>query len=369
MIIDIVTLFPEMIAGALDHSIVKRAQERGIVTIRVVDLRDFTTDRHRTADDIPYGGGGGMILKVEPIARALTTLTAPQAISSESVELESHFVPQNPSSGVNYNVQVTDSPDSPDSTEAGEVPTAIGAAPIGSRQRPRVVLTDPRGSRFDQSIARQWAQEEHIVLLCGHYEGVDERVRQHLVTDEISIGDYILTGGELPALIIVDALTRLQPDALGDEQAPDKDSFTDDLLEYPHYTRPREYAGWKVPDILLCGHHAQIERWRRWHQLRATRTRRPDLFARLDLSAKDLKLLAGEEPTAPPDLKAAARNRPTPGTEGREHASPEEPRSPIRESAREADAPHLPVTTDPIGSHSADRIDDHQIEEMDGTGT
>ncbi len=269
-------------------------------------------------------------------------------ISGESAAIPTQIL----ANGVNYTAL--------DSANATSLPSrllAVGDLPIGSRRRPRVVLTDPRGPRFTQTVARQWAQEEHLVLLCGHYEGVDERVRQHLATDEISLGDYILTGGELPALIIVDALTRLQPDALGDEQAPDKDTFEENLLEYPHYTRPREFAGWSVPDILLCGHHAQIERWRRWHQLRATRERRPDLFALLNLSASDLKLLAGEEPTAPPNSKAAARNRPTPGTEGREHASPEEPRPATRgeialptpmQGASMADAPRLPDTTVPV---------------------
>jgi tRNA (guanine37-N1)-methyltransferase len=257
MRIDIVTVFPEMVEAALDHSIVKRARERGLVTLRVCNLRDFTTDRHKTTDDIPYGGGGGMVMKIEPIARALESLQ-------------------------------------------GE------AAPAG--ESPRIVLTDPRGPRFTQETARRWAREPHLTLLCGHYEGVDERVRQHLVTEEVSIGDYILTGGELPALVIVDALTRLQPGALGDTEAPDKDTFAEGLLEYPHYTRPRDFKGWVVPDILLCGHHAQIERWRRWHQLRATQERRPDLFARLNLTPQDRKLLAAEEPTAPPDNKALLRS-------------------------------------------------------------
>ena len=251
MQIDIVTVFPEMIRAALDHSIVKRAQERGIVTLNVVNLRDFTEDRHKTTDDVPYGGGGGMVMKIEPIALALASLT------------------QNSS--------------------------------------PRIVITDPRGPQFTQETAKQWAKEPHLILLCGHYEGVDERVRQNLVTDEVSIGDYILTGGELPALVIVDALTRLQPGALGDEEAPDKDTFADNLLEYPHYTRPREFRGWSVPDILLCGHHALIQKWRRWQQLRATQQRRPDLFQRLELSPQDQKLINSEEPTAPPDEKAIRR--------------------------------------------------------------
>ncbi|HLV79506.1 MAG TPA: tRNA (guanosine(37)-N1)-methyltransferase TrmD [Chthonomonadaceae bacterium] len=288
MRIDILTVFPEMVAAALDHSIVKRARERGLVTINVINLRDFTTDRHKTTDDIPYGGGGGMVMKVEPIARAIAALTGAEtppepADVEENGATVAHGVPS----------------DGQDAASASkDLQTGI---------RPRIVLTDPRGRVFTQEIAREWAQEPHLILLCGHYEGVDERVRQHLVTDEISIGDYILTGGELPALVLVDALTRLQPGALGDTQATDKDTFTESLLEYPHYTRPAIYAGWAVPDILLSGHHAQIERWRRWHQLRATQQRRPDLLARRDLSPPDRKLLASEEPQAPPDPKAARR--------------------------------------------------------------
>jgi tRNA (guanine37-N1)-methyltransferase len=249
--IDIVTVFPEMIAAALDYSILKRARDRGLVQTRVVALRDFTTDRHKSTDDVPYGGGGGMVMKIEPISRALQALTAEE---------------------------------------------------VGSEATPaRIVLTDPRGRQFTQEIAQQWAQEDHLILLCGHYEGVDERVRRHLVTDEISIGDYILTGGELPALVIVDALTRLQPGALGDAEAPNKDTFAENLLEYPQYTRPRAFNDWAVPEILLSGHHAQITRWRRWHQLRATQQQRPDLFARLRLSSQDIALLASEEPMAPPE--------------------------------------------------------------------
>jgi tRNA (guanine37-N1)-methyltransferase len=269
MRIDIVTVFPEMVSAALDHSIVKRAMERRLVTIQVINLRDYTLDRHKTTDDIPYGGGGGMVMKIEPIARALVALTAR------------------------------------DHNEAGTTDglQVLPKEAIGGAGNPRIVLTDPRGPRFTQAIAQQWAQEAHLILLCGHYEGVDERVRQHLVTDEISIGDYILTGGELPALIVTDALTRLQPGALGDTEAPDKDTFSDDLLEYPHYTRPRSFNGWEAPDILLSGHHAEIERWRRWHRLHATKERRPDLFARLDLSPQDQKLLQKEEPKAPPNAK------------------------------------------------------------------
>lgn len=254
--IDIITVFPEMIEGVLAHSIVKRARERGLVTINVINLRDFTHDRHKTTDDLPYGGGGGMVMKIEPIAAALEHCT------------------QN-----------------------------AGTA------EPRIILTDPRGQTFTQETAQQWATEPHLILLCGHYEGVDDRVRQHLVTDEVSIGDFILTGGELPALLIVDALTRLQSGALGDADAPDKDTFSENLLEYPHYTRPASFRGWNVPDILLSGHHAQIERWRRWHQLRATQERRPDLFGRITLSSSDMKLLLSDEPQAPADAKPSRAKR------------------------------------------------------------
>lgn len=239
MRIDVVTIFPEMIAQAVAHSIVKRAQDAGLVQINVVNLRDYAPDRHHTTDDTPCGGGGGMIMKVEPIAYALDALR-PEG------------------------------------------------APC------RVILTDPQGERFTQAKAQELAREAHLIFLCGHYEGVDERVREHLVTDEISIGDYVLTGGELPALVMIDAVTRLQPGALGDEAAPGKDTFSEGLLEHPHYTRPRSFRGWEVPEILFSGHHAEIARWRRKQQLLRTRARRPDLWARFSPTQEDEKLLAEE---------------------------------------------------------------------------
>jgi tRNA (guanine37-N1)-methyltransferase len=241
MRIDVVTIFPQMIAEAVSHSILQRAQAAGHVQINVVNLRDYATDRHHTTDDTPCGGGGGMIMKVEPIARAL------------------------------------------DALRPAETPC-------------RVILTDPQGAIFTQGKARDLSCEERLIFLCGHYEGVDERVRQYLVTDALSIGDYVLTGGELPALVMIDAIVRLLPGVLGEENAPDKDSFSGGLLEYPQYTRPRAFRGWEVPDILFSGHHAQIARWRRWHQLIRTRERRPDLWAKFLPSAADEKLLAAEEP-------------------------------------------------------------------------
>src|SRR5579884_3293611 len=317
MRIDIVTVFPEMVAAVLDESILKRARDRGLVTINVVNLRDFTTDRHKTTDDMPYGGGGGMVMKIEPIARALEALTGRKLSGEPSWETSSAPSDETAQAGANVIENVIDTEfDREDSVAEGVAHSVLPSrqdavnvsAPSAATGRPpRILLTDPRGRRFTQELARELAQEEHLILLCGHYEGVDERVRQHLITDEISIGDYILTGGELPALVIVDAVTRLQPGALGDEHATAKDTFTESLLEYPHYTRPADFNGWAVPDILLSGHHAQIERWRRWHQLRATQARRPDLLARRELSPQDRKLLASEEPQAPPDPKAARR--------------------------------------------------------------
>jgi tRNA (guanine37-N1)-methyltransferase len=238
--VDVVTILPRMIEEAISHSIIKRAQEAGLAEIRAVNLRDYTTDKHHTTDDTPCGGGGGMIMSVEPIARALDALRP----------------------------------------EGGAC---------------RVILTDPQGERFTQQKARELAAEPHLIFLCGHYEGVDERVREHLVTDELSIGDYVLTGGELPALVMIDAIVRLQPGALGDAQAPDKDTFADGLLEYPHYTRPRSFRGWDVPEILFTGHHAEIGRWQRKHQLIRTRDRRPDLWESFTPSKEDMRLLAEVE--------------------------------------------------------------------------
>ncbi len=173
------------------------------------------------------------------------------------------------------------------------------SAGCGIISRPRVILTDPRGKPFRQTLARDWAREQHIVILCGHYEGVDERVSEYLVTDSVSIGDYVLTGGELPALVMVDALTRLQSGALGGDLAAEQDSFAEQLLEYPQYTKPVTFHGWAVPEMLLCGHHALIAKWRRWHQLKRTMKYRPDLIREEMLSTSDIKLLEEPEPVPP----------------------------------------------------------------------
>jgi tRNA (guanine37-N1)-methyltransferase len=222
MRIHVVTLFPGMFPGVLDESMLRVAREKQAVDLRVVDLRDFTEGRHRVADDYPFGGGGGMVLKPEPLFAAVEALRGPET---------------------------------------------------------RVVLLCPQGPTFTQATAERLAAVPHLVLLCGHYEGVDERVRTELVDEELSIGDYVLTGGELPALVVLDAVVRLLPGVLGDPEGAARESFSAGRLDYPQYTRPAEFRGWRVPEILLSGDHGRIARWRRREALRRTLARRPDLLA------------------------------------------------------------------------------------------
>jgi len=243
--IDVVTLFPEVIEAGTRYSIVGRAIERGLVAIRAVQLRDFATDKHRTVDDEPYGGGAGLVMKPEPIFRA-----------------------------VEHCLQTC-----PPVQEADQK----GAT--------RIILLEPQGKLYTQAMAHELAQQAHLVLICGHYEGVDARVRDHLATDTISIGDFVLTGGELPALILIDSVVRLLPGAIHSPESLAQDSFADGLLGYPQYTRPEEFRGWRVPSVLLSGNHGAIARWRRREQLRLTRTLRPDLFARAYLTKQDVQLL------------------------------------------------------------------------------
>lgn len=233
MHVDIFTLFPEMFRGPLDESILARARERGLIEVALHNPRDMTTDRHHVVDDYPYGGGAGMVMKPNPLFAA---------------------------------VEATHT-----------------SGPI--------ILLSPQGRLFTQAVARELTQHPRLTLLCGHYEGFDERIREHLATDEISIGDYVLTGGELAAMVIVDAVGRLLPGVLA-PGSTEEESHTAGLLEYPQYTRPPEFRGWRVPDMLLSGHHVAIARWRRKEALRRTRARRPDLLARADLSPLDEQLLA-----------------------------------------------------------------------------
>jgi tRNA (guanine37-N1)-methyltransferase len=224
MKIDILSLFPAMFAGPLDESIVGRARTAGILELGIHDFRDWTHDRHRTVDDSPYGGGPGMVLKPEPLFEAVAALREKRGPAM------------------------------------------------------KVILTSPSGRVFNQAIARQLATEESLLFICGSYEGFDERVREHLADDDLSIGDYVLTNGALPAMVIVDAITRLLPGALGDAASSEDESFSHGLLEYPHYTRPVDFKGWRVPEILLSGNHAAIAKWRRAQAVRRTAERRPDLW-------------------------------------------------------------------------------------------
>ena len=233
---DVFTLLPEVFPPYLESSILQRARQRGLIDVRIHNIRDWATDKHHITDDEPYGGGGGMVMKVEPLFAAVEAVLGP-------------------GSGV-----------------------------------PLVLLT-PQGRVFNQTIAAELVRHPRLGLVCGRYEGVDERIRQHLVTDQISIGDYVLTGGELPALILIDALSRLIPGVLGDPDGAFDDSHASGLLEYPHYTRPPEFRGWKVPDILLSGDHAKIAKWRREQSLQRTLKRRPDMLDRLDLNDTDRQLL------------------------------------------------------------------------------
>jgi len=221
MKIDVLTLFPEMFRGPLDVSMVQRARESGQLELRVTDLRNYTHDRHKTVDDRPFGGGPGMVLKPEPIFEAVEDL---------------------------------------------------------ADEKTHVILMAPAGRLFDQALARELLQKERLLFICGSYEGVDERVREALVDDEISIGDYVLTNGGLPAMVVIEAVTRLLPGVLGDEESAVDESFSHGLLEYPHYTRPAEFRGMKVPEILLSGHHAEIEKWRAEQARKRTAERRPDLL-------------------------------------------------------------------------------------------
>jgi tRNA (guanine37-N1)-methyltransferase len=221
MKIDVLTLFPAMFAGPLDESIIQRARTNGVLDLKVTNLRDYTHDRHKTVDDRPFGGGPGMLLKPEPVFEAVESL---------------------------------------------------------AQEKTRVILLSPSGRKFSQAVARELSREEHLLLVCGSYEGFDERIREALADDELSIGDYVLTNGALPAMVIIDAVIRLLPGVLGDDQSSQDESFSHELLEYPHYTRPAEFRGMKVPGVLVGGNHAEIARWRQEQARLRTRRQRPDLL-------------------------------------------------------------------------------------------
>ncbi|MGE5357471.1 MAG: tRNA (guanosine(37)-N1)-methyltransferase TrmD [Bacteroidales bacterium] len=234
---DIVTIFPRMFESPLAEGIVARAIARGLVDLRIHDLREFTEDRHRSVDDVPFGGGPGMVLKVKPLVEAVDAIRRDRGTPSA------------------------------------------------------VVITSPQGRLFSQEEAARLSRLDHVAVICGRYEGVDERVRERLNAEELSVGDYVLTGGELPAMIVLDAVARLIPGAVGDEQSVETESFNRGLLDFPHYTRPADFGGQKVPDVLLSGHHGEIRRWRKREALRRTLERRPDLLERAVLDDEERALL------------------------------------------------------------------------------
>ncbi|MQR89024.1 tRNA (guanosine(37)-N1)-methyltransferase TrmD [Bacillus megaterium] len=237
MKIDVLSLFPSMFDGVFGESILKKAQEKNAVELNVVNFREYSTNKHQNVDDYPYGGGAGMVLTPQPIFDAVEKLTE-------------------------------------------------------TAKKPRVVLLCPQGERYTQAKAEELAAEEHLIFICGHYEGYDERIREQLVTDEISIGDYVLTGGELGAMVVIDSVVRLLPDVLGNNHSAVQDSHSTGLLEHPHYTRPADFRGLAVPEVLMSGNHKKIEQWRQKESLKRTLLRRPDMLEKMELTEEQKKLVA-----------------------------------------------------------------------------
>lgn len=245
----ILTLFPEMVSAGLNTSIIGRATGRGLLSIRTVNIRDYAFNKHQSVDDYPYGGGAGMLMQAEPVYLAYEAVT-------ESIVKRRQ--------------------------EAGE---------DGTGKKPRVVYLSPQGTVFSQGMAQELAREEDLIFLCGHYEGIDERVLEEIVTDYVSIGDYVLTGGELPAMVMVDTISRLVPGVLHNGSSAESESFQDNLLEYPQYSRPEVWHGKRVPEVLLSGHHANIKKWKREQSILRTKERRPDLLERCELTEEERRLL------------------------------------------------------------------------------
>lgn len=244
MRVDVLTLFPEMFEGVFGASILGKAREKGLIELNTWNFRAYAGNKHNTVDDYPFGGGGGMVLKAAPIFEAVEQLTG------------------------------------------------AGGGTESDESRPRVILMCPQGEPFTQRKAEELAKEKQLIFICGHYEGYDERIREYLVTDELSIGDYVLTGGELPAMVVIDSVARLLPGVLGNDQSAVTDSFSTGLLEYPHYTRPAQFREWGTPDVLLSGHHSNIAKWRREQSLLRTLRRRPELLEQVDLTDKERAWLA-----------------------------------------------------------------------------
>jgi tRNA (guanine37-N1)-methyltransferase len=244
---DVLTLFPAMFDEVFAASILGKAKEKGIVSLNAINFRDYANNKHNTVDDAPYGGGGGMVLKAEPIFSAVEALIIPDAPA------------------------------------------------------PRIIIMCPQGEQYSQHKAVELSRESHLIFICGHYEGFDERIREHLVTDELSIGDYVLTGGELAAMVVIDSVARLLPGVLGNETSAVTDSYSTGLLEYPHYTRPAKFREWEVPEVLISGHHVNVALWRRKQSLRRTWQRRPELLAQIELNKEERQWIKAweQDPNAP----------------------------------------------------------------------
>jgi len=257
----VLTLFPEMIQQGLNTSITGRAIDKGLISVNTVNIRDFSEDKHKRVDDYPYGGGAGMVIQAEPVYKAYGYLANHIKISKENIIQK----------------------------EAGE--DGLPEEGHASYKKPRVIYVTPQGSIFNQNLAGELAQEEDLIFLCGHYEGIDERVLDMIVTDNISIGDYVLTGGELPAMVMIDAISRLVPGVLNNEVSSEFESLHGNLLEYPQYTRPEVFMGKRVPEVLLSGHHANIDAWRREQSILRTYERRPDLLEKADLTEEEGEFL------------------------------------------------------------------------------
>ena len=255
----VLTLFPEMIEQGMGTSITGRAMSKGLIELKAVNIRDYSDNKHMKVDDYPYGGGAGMVMQAEPVFRAYEAVTkgkdSAEESSAESSSMENSFEEK------------------------------------GSGKKPRLIFLTPQGKVFSQTLAEEFAREEELIFLCGHYEGIDERVLEEIVTDNVSIGDYVLTGGELPAMVMMDAISRLVPGVLNNDVSAETESFQDNLLEYPQYSRPEEWRGKKVPEVLLSGNHKKIAEWRREKSIERTLERRPDLLKKANLTEKEKKRL------------------------------------------------------------------------------
>ena len=305
MYFHVLTLFPEMVNDGLYTSVTGNALREGVIHLNTVNIRDYATNKHNRVDRPPYGGGAGMIMQPEPVWLAYEDLLH-SIQSRKNVEIQNSSNEDNTVGRTDNKVFDSYSDGSFDQNDAEEAdqidaeetdqndaeePDQSDGRAAGLMEKPRVIYLTPQGTTFTQDMAKEYAREEDLIFLCGHYEGIDERVLEEIVTDYVSIGDYVLTGGELPAMVMIDVISRLVPGVLGNEESAENESFQDGLLEHPHYTRPYEYHGKTVPEVLITGHHANIERWRREQSLKRTYERRRDLLDEADLSPEDIRYL------------------------------------------------------------------------------